>query len=192
MARPRAFDRDAALRAAMKVFWDKGYEATSTEALLEAMGIGRQSLYNTFGDKRRLYLEALQLYTAGNLGALLEQFRRAASAMQVLRELMLAAAAPDDAARGCLGLHAICEFGTADAEVAEIGAASSRVLLTALEDLLRDGQRRGEIAPGLEPRQAAHFLYLTMLGIKAGSRAGHAAEMLRDTAELALQRLQPG
>src|SRR6267142_1909851 len=59
MARPREFDRDAAVQRAMSVFWRKGYAATSTDDLLRAMNIGRQSMYDTFGDKHRLYLEAL-------------------------------------------------------------------------------------------------------------------------------------
>ncbi|WP_155737462.1 TetR/AcrR family transcriptional regulator, partial [Agrobacterium tumefaciens] len=62
MARPREFDRDAALEKALRVFWSKGFAATSTDDLREAMGIGRQSLYGAFGDKRKLYLEALDAY----------------------------------------------------------------------------------------------------------------------------------
>lgn len=59
MVRPREFDRGEALQRAMRVFWAKGFAATSTDDLVQAMGIGRQSLYNAFGDKKRLYLEAL-------------------------------------------------------------------------------------------------------------------------------------
>jgi TetR/AcrR family transcriptional repressor of nem operon len=59
MARPREFDREEALERATGVFWAKGYASTSTDDLLTAMGIGRQSLYNAFQDKRALYLEAL-------------------------------------------------------------------------------------------------------------------------------------
>jgi len=72
MARPREFDHDTALLAAVKVFSDLGFEGSSTDALTQAMGIGRQSLYDTFGDKWRLYLKALQRYTADSIS---EQIR---------------------------------------------------------------------------------------------------------------------
>ena len=62
MARPREFDREMALQRATDVFWAKGYASTSTEDLVAAMGIGRQSLYNAFGDKRSLYVDALDGY----------------------------------------------------------------------------------------------------------------------------------
>src|SRR5260370_34278679 len=73
MARPREFDRGEALKRALAVFWEKGFEATSTDDLVRAMSIGRQSMYDTFGDKHQLYLETLQLYEA-NSGA--ELFKR--------------------------------------------------------------------------------------------------------------------
>ena len=57
MARPKEFDRDSALQKAVDVFCDRGYDGTSTEELLRAMDISRQSLYDTFGDKRQLYLD---------------------------------------------------------------------------------------------------------------------------------------
>ena len=62
MARPKAFNKDDALAAAMEVFWTTGYERASLDVLLKAMGISKQSLYDTFGDKRALYLEALTRY----------------------------------------------------------------------------------------------------------------------------------
>ena len=60
MARPREFDREDVLEEAIKVFADHGFGGTSTDVLLKAMGISRQSMYDTFGGKRQLYLEALQ------------------------------------------------------------------------------------------------------------------------------------
>ena len=62
MARHKEFDRDEALQRAMEVFWSRGYEAASVGELVKQMGINRQSLYDTFGDKHALYLQALDRY----------------------------------------------------------------------------------------------------------------------------------
>jgi len=67
MARPKEFDRDEALQKAIGVFCDKGYAAASTDELMRAMKISRQSMYDTFGDKRRLYLEAYRRYIAESI-----------------------------------------------------------------------------------------------------------------------------
>jgi AcrR family transcriptional regulator len=71
MARPREFDRDEAVRLAIDVFREKGFEGTSTDDLLCAMGIGRQSMYDTFGDKRGLYIEALRRYNAESVAEIM-------------------------------------------------------------------------------------------------------------------------
>src|SRR5437667_3316473 len=65
--RPREFDREAALEQAIDVFWRHGYEATSMSDLTKAMGINPPSLYATFGDKEKLFLEAIERYR-GNQG----------------------------------------------------------------------------------------------------------------------------
>jgi AcrR family transcriptional regulator len=81
MAMPREFDREEALERATAAFWAKGYASTSTDDLLTAMGIGRQSLYNTFGDKRALYLEALERYQRTSIAGHLQRLNGAASSI---------------------------------------------------------------------------------------------------------------
>lgn len=81
MARPKEFDRDDALRAAVHVFWRQGYAATTTSDLVLAMGIGRQSFYDTFGDRRRLYVEALRRYAREEIAAQVDAARAAARAV---------------------------------------------------------------------------------------------------------------
>lgn len=75
MARHKEFDRDNALHAAIGVFSEHGYEGTSTDELLRAMKISRQSMYDTFGDKRGLYLEALERYNADSIGKIVADLR---------------------------------------------------------------------------------------------------------------------
>src|SRR5215207_459684 len=120
MARHKEFDRDAALRAAIAVFADRGFEGTSTEDLLRSMGISRQSLYDTFGDKRNLYLEALHHYNSASVSDLIRTLNTASSPLKGLEAalLQLAAKPAADAALGCIGVGAVCEFGRSDQEIA--------------------------------------------------------------------------
>jgi AcrR family transcriptional regulator len=75
MGRPKAFDPDEALQAGVELFWRQGYAATTTDDLARAMRIGRQSFYDTFGDKRRCYLKALRRYSLGEIGRQIEVMR---------------------------------------------------------------------------------------------------------------------
>src|SRR5690349_21698419 len=122
MARPKDFNRDEVLKRAMLVFWEKGYEATSTEDLLRAMGIGRQSMYDTFGDKRRLYLEALERYQAESGASLIERLQAGESPLLAIEQTLLAVASesPAERARGCMYVSSIVELATKDPEVASI------------------------------------------------------------------------
>src|SRR3984893_11314878 len=114
MARPREFDRDEALERATGVFWAQGYAPTSTDDLLTAMGIGRQSLYNAFQDKRALYLEALERYQRTTTAGHLQRLNGAASALAGVQALLLGLISNNDDTRalGCMGVGAICEFGS--------------------------------------------------------------------------------
>jgi TetR/AcrR family transcriptional regulator, transcriptional repressor for nem operon len=111
----------------MSVFWLKGYAATSTDDLLRAMKIGRQSMYDTFGDKWRLYVEALERYQDESIAANINRLRSTTSPLAGIETLVVGLIASDRAARekGCMGVGSICEFGNADIEL-------SRVLLRVL------------------------------------------------------------
>ena len=106
MARPRKFNRDAALRKAIETFWAKGFAATSTDELLAAMRIGRQSLYNAFGDKRQLYLEALRTYQQRSTGVPMARLRKPTSPIEGIRDMLVGLAPEDNATRllGCMGV----------------------------------------------------------------------------------------
>ena len=191
MARPKEFDRETALNAARDVFWARGYEATSVDDLVRAMGIGRQSLYDTFGGKRALYLDALGRYNAGNVADLVTLMRRAGSPVEALRRMLFAEAEmpAEQRALGCMGVNAICEFGQSDPDVAAARAGGA-LLERALIALLADGVACGELRPALDVRAAARFIQCTLSGLKVSGKAGAPPAVLRDIAGFALDSLK--
>jgi TetR/AcrR family transcriptional regulator, transcriptional repressor for nem operon len=191
MARPREFDRELALERAKGVFWAKGYAPTSTEDLLAAMGIGRQSLYNAFGDKRALYLEALERYQRATTSGHLQRLKAPVSPLAGVEALLLGLVAEDDGQRalGCMGVGAVAEFGS-DPVLAELRARIGPVLSSCLVERLREGQAQGEIDPAMDVEDAARFIQMTMTGLQLAARSGASADALRSLAHFAVDRLK--
>ena len=192
MSRPKEFDRTMALKAAITVFSDHGYEGTSTDALLEAMGISRQSMYDTFGDKRRLYLDALQQYNADSVSDIIRSLNRPSSPLKGLEAALISfAARPAPQAKfGCMGISSICEFGRSDPEMVLLNDAAGRTLRSAFERRVAEAKAEGEVAGDLDVRAAAEFMQATLMGIKVAARSGASAETLKGIARLALRSLR--
>jgi TetR/AcrR family transcriptional repressor of nem operon len=191
MARPKEFDREAALAAAMRLFWAKGYDATSTDDLRHAIGIGRQSLYDTFGGKRPLYLEALHRYQNDSVAARIKTLRTAASPLSGIEQFLVAVAreTPTQRAMGCMGVRAICDFGTSDPDVRALGKSADAVVNSALEETLQNAKAKNELRSSVNVRAAAQFLQTTLVGLKVAARAGSTPNSLRAIAEIAIDGL---
>ncbi|APR82975.1 Transcriptional regulator, TetR family protein [Minicystis rosea] len=191
MARAKEFDREEALDRAMHVFWRKGYEATSLGDLLEAMGIARQSLYDTFGDKHALFLEALARYEQGRAGKLHGCLETAPSVRRAFREIFEAILDESDKekSRGCLGVTAAVELAPHDPEIARRIAARQR----ALEDLffraLERAREEGEIARAKDARALARFLLAALQGLRVSATADPKSPALRDIVNVTLAAL---
>lgn len=193
VARTKEFDRDEALRAAIVTFAARGFEGTSTDDLLRAMGIGRQSMYDTFGDKRQLYLAALRKYDADSVAEIVALLERAPSPLAGIEAVLL-----DFARRprplgtsSCLGVSSICEFGRSDPEVAAINDELGEVLEKAFERRARAAIEAGEIDGSLRAREVARYLNTTLCGMKVAAQAGESPAHLTSVARLALRSLTP-
>jgi AcrR family transcriptional regulator len=192
VARPKRFNEDAALACAGRVFTRHGFEGTSTEDLLAGMGLSRQSMYDTFGDKRGLYLAALRRYVGESTAAITDELERGAPSLERIEAALLTfletpAARPKD---GCLGVGATMEFGRDDPDVAEITDAAGATLRAAFERVVESGRAAGAIAAEVDPRIAAQFLLSTLMGLKVSARAGVSRSALRASAHLALRALR--
>ncbi|MHA7959627.1 TetR/AcrR family transcriptional regulator [Streptomyces sp. L500] len=193
MARPRKFDEERAVDAALEAFWTAGYEATSTQDLCEATGLGRSSIYNTFHSKRDLFLRTLALYMrrkSDQLAALLEEDVPAREKVRALLDNVLAEeAGADGGGRGCLYVNTAVELASRDPEVAhelERDYARRHDTLTAA---LKAGQRAGEIDPAKDASALAHFVTATVGGIRVAARAGAGEAALRAIARTALDAI---
>jgi TetR/AcrR family transcriptional regulator, transcriptional repressor for nem operon len=191
MARPKEFERDTALDGAIAIFCDHGYAGTSTEVLLDKMGISRQSLYDTFGDKRRLYLEALQQYVDANVAGQIAALQAPSSPLKGVEAVLLAMASKAAIAGGpgCMGIGATCEFGQSDAEISTLIGSSGKRLLSALERRLAEAKANGDIGKDVDPRAAAQFVKATIIGMKVAARDGATVDTLRNIARMALRSL---
>ena len=156
------------------------------------MKIGRQSLYNAFGDKRKLYLEALERYQGESTAGHLARLNSAASPVDGMEALLLGLIAEDESVRalGCMGVGAVGEFGAADPELAMLRSKVGPRLFRRLTERVREGQACGEVDPTIDAREAAAFLQMTMQGIQLGARAGGDAKSLRMLARFAINRLR--
>ncbi|TGD99698.1 TetR/AcrR family transcriptional regulator [Methylobacterium nonmethylotrophicum] len=188
MARAKAFDPDMALDAAIDVFREHGFDGTSADMLVEAMGIGRQSLYNTFGDKWRLYQAALQRYNILEGHAHVAALRTPTRAVDGLRAMMERVV--DEARKPCLGVGAICEFGNSKPEVGKINAAADRILRAAIGARIREAQADGDVSTDLQPDEVVDFLIAAFAGIRVAARGGADVIRLEALGRTALRALR--
>jgi TetR/AcrR family transcriptional repressor of nem operon len=193
MARPKEFDPDEALDQAMHVFWHKGYEATSMEDLLAAMDINRGSLYATFGDKRQLFLKAMDRYCAGGgIGSRISILTQPGPALPLIRRFiaaMLDFGLSDPQRRGCLITNTVMELAPHEQEIARKVAGRFQMAEEAFFTLLTRAQQEGELAPGKDPRALARVLVTMMQGTIVMIKAGIPADQIRQTADTALSIL---
>jgi TetR/AcrR family transcriptional repressor of nem operon len=188
MARPREFDADAALDGAIDVFREHGFEGSSAQMLVDAMGIGRQSLYDAFGDKWRLYCSAVRRYGIDECAAHFEALRSGGRAIDGIDAMLRRVAETGD--RPCLGVGSMYEFGASRPDLGEINAPLARTLREAIIVRVREAQREGDAAPDLEPEAIAEFLVATIAGIRVAGRGGASHATMAGLADMALRALR--
>ena len=171
MARPRTFDPDDVLERAVDVFHQQGFEATTMPDLVERLGICRQSLYNAFGDKRGLYLAALQRWGEREVDAKLELLEAEGSPLDNLRTLIRgwASLATQCPSHGCLTVTAIVENG-ADPEALTLVEAQVDRLEHGFRDALKRAHSAGELKASASPTRLARVLISTCYGFGVLSR----------------------
>lgn len=193
MARTKEFDPDAALQSALELFWRRGYEATSVADLVEHLGIGRASIYATFGGKNELYLKAMDRYAEMRDPLLLAELSQPGPALPavraVVRRFAAEAASPNGRLNGCFVTNTAAELAPHDPAAARRVEISWERLEAPLHSALVRAQAQGELAGDRDPRALARMLLVLLQGIRVVGKASNDPARVRDAAEQALTLL---
>lgn len=184
MARTRQFDERQALVSAMLVFWEKGYEGTSIQDLEVAMGLNRTSIYNAFGNKRRIFEQVLECYRESVIASLLEALDGAPDIRQGIRRMLNAALDihfDEQYPGGCLIALSLLESGQHDARVRASMAQTMHDLRGGLQSRLARAKKAGELSADLDTGSTANTLVSIMAGMMVMGKADFTKSALKKT-----------
>jgi TetR/AcrR family transcriptional repressor of nem operon len=192
MARTKDFDETEVLAKAIELFWQKGYNGTSMQDLVDTLGISRSSLYDTFGDKHQLYLKALQTYKQ-NQAAIRDQILNAPvpakTAIRQLLDLILFEMIRDKQHKGCFLINSAVETASNDKETSAIICENDVQLENAFYEVIKRGQNKGEISGKQDPRTLARFLFNIIVGIRVTGKSATDKAAFKDIIDLTMSVL---
>ncbi|RTE11591.1 TetR/AcrR family transcriptional regulator [Paenibacillus whitsoniae] len=191
MARSKEFEENVVLDKAMKLFWEQGYEKTSMSDLVEHMGIHRRSIYDTFTDKRTLYLKAIERFesrTDAKLAAGVKQAQTAKEALQFIFDFM--SKGEEGAPPGCMFVNSAVELACRDEEMDAKAVDAFEKVERLLIEIVYWGQQNGEFADRYEAQELAEYLHNALTGIRVMARTSVPMEKLARISTLTMRTLE--
>lgn len=192
MARPKSFDEAAVLDQAIQLFWQRGYEGTSLADLETHLGLGRQSLYNTFGDKHALFLKALERYKEGWGAAAVAPLVVPGAGLEAIRGFFRSAVenlTVPGPRRGCLFTNTISERAGADPEALVRCDHARQAVERLFRRALAQAQKRGELPQRLDVDATATLLSIQNYGLNVMAKTGATRSELNAAVEALLEGL---
>jgi TetR/AcrR family transcriptional repressor of nem operon len=192
MARTKEFDTCEVLDKAINLFWDKGYNGCSMQDIVDGLGLSRSSIYETFGDKRQLFLEALKKYQREAMEALEKNINATPDFRQVLAKMfdaILAENVNGSIQNGCFMVNSAVELAAHDPEIAAIVKANQQEMENILYKAIKKGQQSGQINISLPARAIARFFHTCLSGIRVTARSGADRKTLEDIIKVSLSVL---
>lgn len=193
MARTKDFDEKEVLQKAVYLFWDKGFNGTSMQDLVDGLGISRSSLYDTFGGKHQLYLKALESYKntyASHLCTLTLEPPSARAAVAQLLALATNDLLNDEQRRGCFMVNAAIELANHDTEVNNLVCQTEKQLEQAFFKVIEQGQANGEISKDKDALALARFLNNTVKGLQVSAKSTSERPLFDDIIRVAVTVLE--
>jgi TetR/AcrR family transcriptional repressor of nem operon len=193
VSRPKAFDPQRALDSALHCFKQHGFNGASLSTLTHEMGVGRASLYATYGDKRALFMRALADYVDTTIGFFVRRLDAAEDPLAEVRAIfhdIAAFSVHDDGRFGCFLVNSTAELAANDEEVRAFATRSFERFEDAFTRALERARADGALAADKNPRALARFLFATIVGIHVMGKARADLAVLEDIADSALACLE--
>jgi AcrR family transcriptional regulator len=189
--RPRSFDEDKAIDAAMRVFWEKTFEGTSMTDLTDATRLSRSSIHAAFGSKEGLFLKAVERYKSGQMMYIQKALAEPTlpRAIEALFRGMLYFLSIPGNPKGCLSIHGALACGTEGELVTQVMAKWYRSNENRLKERIQKAQREGELGRDVNAADYARYIATIMIGIGIQAVNGASRAELTRTVEMALQFL---
>lgn len=192
MARSKEFDTTDVLHKAMEVFGHFGYEGTSLQNLLDGLGIARQSLYDTFGTKRDLFIKAVKHYVDEKSLAVVAYLERAESVKKAIAEIfhiIVSALQDQERRKECLILHSAIDQVPHDPEIAALFERDRMLLEKAFYEALVRAQSQGELGRNQNLHALARYLYHARYGLTQAAKLSNDPKVLEDISAVVLSTL---
>lgn len=193
MARPREFDEDTVLDAAVECFWSCGYEATSVRDLVQKTGITAASLYNAYGDKRGLFRTALDRYVESSIATRMRRCKELPprEAIEAFFDEILSRSLNDREHKGCMLVNSALELAPHDTEFLKTIAGAFNRLENFFFSCIETGQAAGTITRAMPARTLARHLLGVLMGVRVLARVRPERSLLKAVIAPALTLLKP-
>ncbi|MDW8851967.1 TetR/AcrR family transcriptional regulator [Flavobacterium sp. MMLR14_040] len=183
MARTKEFNEDQALDKAIEIFWHKGYNGTSAQDLVTHLGLSRSSLYDTFGDKQKLFAQSLLRYQKQSQDQVVKLLDESVNVKETLHDIFKQAiieSLEDRITKGCFMVNSSVELAMHDEEIAKIVKNNSQTMEEVFTKAVQKGQVAGHISKGTDARVLARFIFNNYYGIRVLARTGERDKQVYD------------
>ena len=190
MSRPREFDEDEVLAKAMELFWTHGYDATSITDLMDATGLAKGSLYKGFGDKKRLFMLALDSYLTDANAALLECDTTSQTGCEALERVfsgVVGMSTRSGVRRGCLSVNSAIELAPHDPDVRNRLRRNTRQKERTFAAIIRRGVADGSLRKDLDPEAGASWITTVTNGLQVRGKLGLTPKQAEETVAMTIE-----
>jgi TetR/AcrR family transcriptional repressor of nem operon len=189
MARNREFDEQKVIETATELFWTKGYNAVSTQDLIDAFGISRSSMYGAYKDKRSLFILALQHYRQTASQSMLDILSKKNSFIDTITLILnqiIKETITDNKSKGCFVVNTAIELAPHDKEILDIIQDNRKNIINGLAQAIQNGIDNNELSHNNDPKALANYFYNLINGLRVDAKITKDKLNYQDTIKIAL------